>query len=45
MEKYGCARAALAEIRWLGSYCRSCCEGKKEEARWGLGVARNDPPR
>lgn len=23
-EKYGWARAALAEIRRLGSYCRSC---------------------
>lgn len=27
-EKYGCTRAALAEIRRLGSYCKSCCGGR-----------------
>lgn len=33
-EKYGWARAALAEIRRLGSYCRSCC-GERRRDRLG----------
>lgn len=36
-EKYGWARAALAEIRWLGSYCRSCCRERRREAGPGCG--------
>lgn len=34
-KKYGCTRAPLAEIRWLGSYCSSCCEGRRK--RKGVG--------
>lgn len=36
-EKYGWARAALAEIRRLGSYCRSCCTGRRRRQEMGSG--------
>lgn len=47
-EKYGWARAPLAEMRWLGSYCRSCCGGRRRRTETGPGCARvqrNSPPR
>lgn len=40
VEKYGWARAVLAEIRWSGSYCRSCCEGKERRKETGRGCGQ-----
>lgn len=40
-KKYGWASAVLAEIRRLGSYCRSFCGGRRmREIGPGCGVAR-----